>query len=213
MRRRRGAEQWFRRHGHLLRLRAGVPGRGDSRWAARGTRQARAELHAALALAGLRRPTQEREWENRSAQAEAGVPGGCSRSRLSGGSVKILLAAEEAAGVQTLRAIAQSGHRIAGVMTAAVDEPRRATGVRDLARQLGYDVWPARWVREPAFADRIRAEGVDLLLNVHSLYLVDERVLEAPEMSSTSYAPAATCRLHLLGGTPRGAWTDGRSRS
>src|SRR5207245_7029409 len=96
-------------------------------------------------LAGLRRPTQEREWENRSAQAEAGVPGGCSRSRLSGGSVKILLAAEEAAGVQTLRAIAQSGHGIAGGMTAAVDEPRGASGVRELARQVGYDVWPVRW--------------------------------------------------------------------
>ena len=103
--------------------------------------------------------------------------------------MKILLAAEEAAGVQTLRAIAQSGHRIAGVMTAAVDEPRRATGVRDLARQLGYDVWPARWVREPAFADRIRAEGVDLLLNVHSLYLVDERVLEAPRLGSYNLHP------------------------
>ena len=103
--------------------------------------------------------------------------------------MKILLVAEEAAGVQALRAIAQSGHQVVAVMTAAVDEPSRPLAVLDAAAQLGCTTWPARWVKDPAFAARVREEGVDLLLNVHSLYLIQEGVLAAPRLGSFNMHP------------------------
>lgn len=107
----------------------------------------------------------------------------------SGDPLKIILVAEEAAGVQALRALARSEHRIIAVMTAAVDEPGRPSAVKDVAAQLGYATWPARWVKDAAFAERMLEDEADLLLNVHSLYLINERVLAAPSVGSYNMHP------------------------
>src|SRR2546425_330752 len=103
--------------------------------------------------------------------------------------MKIIVVAEEAAGVEALRVVAQRGHQVAAVMTAAVDEPGRSPAVQNLAARLGYPVWPAKWVKDAAFAARVEADGVDLLLNVHSLYLMHERVLAAPRLGSYNMHP------------------------
>jgi methionyl-tRNA formyltransferase len=44
-------------------------------------------------------------------------------------------------------------------------------------------------VREPAFADEVRRLGVDLLLNVHSLYRIVPEILEAPRVGSFNLHP------------------------
>lgn len=104
--------------------------------------------------------------------------------------VNILLVAEEAAGVQALRAIVAAGHRIVGVVTSEHDTAaQRAATVRRMAEQLGYRIWPARAVCDPAFAETVRAARVGVLLNVHSLHLIHPAVLAAPAIGSFNLHP------------------------
>src|SRR5207245_3870931 len=57
------------------------------------------------------------------------------------------------------------------------------------ARKLGLEVWPAGSVRSPELASRLRAADVDLLVNVHSLFLIHPSVLAAPRIGSFSLHP------------------------
>jgi len=107
-----------------------------------------------------------------------------SRARL-----RILLLAEEAAGAQVLRMIAERGHVVVAVMTSGAARPDSPSPVRDLAERLGCPCWPAEWVRERGFSERVRAADVDLLLNVHSLYLVPGAVLNASRLGSYNMHP------------------------
>jgi len=105
------------------------------------------------------------------------------------GDVSVLLVAEEAAGVRALRAIAATRHRIVGVVTSEHPRARRGTTVRGAAEQLGCSIWPAGVVHDPAFAAVVRAAGVDVLLNVHSLHLIHPAVLAAPAIGSFNLHP------------------------
>jgi methionyl-tRNA formyltransferase len=102
--------------------------------------------------------------------------------------LRVLLAGEEAAGAQTLRLLHETGQHVVGVLTGRKGA-ERSVGLSSLAEQWGYRVWPARYVREPAFADEVRAEGVELLLNVHSLYVVKADVVAAPRIGSFNVHP------------------------
>lgn len=102
--------------------------------------------------------------------------------------VKIVLAAEESAGVQALRAVASSAHRLVAVLT----EPRagsRGVTVAAAAADHGVPVLPAGSVRDPGFAATLRAQDVDVLLNVHSLHLVADEVLAAPRIGCFNLHP------------------------
>ncbi len=103
--------------------------------------------------------------------------------------MRVLLVAEEAAGVQMLRAIAQGGYEVVAVMTAGANRPERTSPVRDAALELGYPCWPAERVREAGFAEQIRAAAVDVLVNVHSLFLISGDVLSAPRLGSFNMHP------------------------
>lgn len=103
--------------------------------------------------------------------------------------MKVVLAAEEAAGVQALRALATSGHGVAAVLTSASVGEGRGASVADVAANLGYDVLPARLVTSPDFAASVRAAGIDLLLNVHSLHIVHREVLAAPKIGAFNLHP------------------------
>jgi UDP-4-amino-4-deoxy-L-arabinose formyltransferase/UDP-glucuronic acid dehydrogenase (UDP-4-keto-hexauronic acid decarboxylating) len=50
-------------------------------------------------------------------------------------------------------------------------------------------LWPARQAAENCFADTIRREQVDLLLNVHSLYVLPADVVAAPRIGSFNLHP------------------------
>ncbi len=105
--------------------------------------------------------------------------------------MNILLAVEEAAGIQTLKAVHQSEHSITAVLTQSslqADNQRGAT-VAAVATNLGYDVWPAKQVKDPKFAQIIQDHQVDLLLNVHSLYIIHEDVVHAPRIGAFNLHP------------------------
>lgn len=102
--------------------------------------------------------------------------------------MNVLLVAEESAGIQVLRALAASPHRVLAAMTAPPTRGGGAT-VAGVAEQLGVPVVPSERVREAETADWMRDEGVDLLLNVHSLYLIAGEVVAAPRIGSFNLHP------------------------
>lgn len=107
-----------------------------------------------------------------------------SRKRL-----RVLLVGEEAAGIQALKLLARRGELVAGVMAS----PRKpANGVASLpavADELGFSVWPAAWVKDPRFGERLHSDRVDLILNVHSLYVMHPKVLAAARIGAFNLHP------------------------
>ncbi|WP_029007663.1 methionyl-tRNA formyltransferase [Azospirillum halopraeferens] len=103
--------------------------------------------------------------------------------------LSILLAGEEAAGLQLLQALAKTGHRIVGVLASPDGTPSGGPGVWQAAQRLGLATWPADFVRRPEFAEAIRAAGVDLLLNAHSLHIICPEVLDAPRLGAFNLHP------------------------
>ena len=104
--------------------------------------------------------------------------------------MNIVLAVEEFAGLQLLKALARSNHRITAVLTTP-PESAVASGVTlwNVAKDLGLETLPAELVKDPAFGERLRAEHVDLLLNVHSLYIIHKDVLAAPRVGAFNLHP------------------------
>jgi methionyl-tRNA formyltransferase len=103
--------------------------------------------------------------------------------------LKILLIAEEAAGVQTLRVLAGSPHEVVAVMTRGVGGMAVGATVAGVASRLGYRLWPARQVKESGFADAVGRQEVDLLLNVHGLHVLPADVVTAPRIGSFNLHP------------------------
>lgn len=103
--------------------------------------------------------------------------------------MNILLAAGEAAGIQALRRLVASGHRLVAVLAGADGDTARGATVAGVAEREGVPLWPAELVRDPALAERLAAEGVDLLLNVHSLLIVRAEIVAAPRIGSFNLHP------------------------
>ena len=104
--------------------------------------------------------------------------------------VRILMVGEESAAVQTLKAIrsAPASHEIVAVMTADEIDVKNAS-LANVATQIGVPVWPSKLVKNPDFARLVKAEQVDLILNVHSRYIVHEKVLRAPRIGAFNMHP------------------------
>jgi methionyl-tRNA formyltransferase len=103
--------------------------------------------------------------------------------------MNVVLVAEESAGLQMLRAVALGKHRLVAVL--AHPQPGFAgAGVWKVARDMGFETWPAELVKDPSLAKRLRAEHVDILLNVHSLYIIHKEVLAAPLLGAFNLHPS-----------------------
>jgi methionyl-tRNA formyltransferase len=100
----------------------------------------------------------------------------------------IVLAAEEGAGVQALRLLAHRGHRVATVFTDSGGDGSSAS-VASTAEALGVPTRRASEVRQPALAQWLREQGVQLLLSVHSRHLVHADVLAAPALGAYNLHP------------------------
>ena len=100
--------------------------------------------------------------------------------------MNIILVAEESAGTQTLKVLQQSPHHIVAVLAS---EHQEGATVWSAATKMGITVWPVNLVKDPRFAEQVRDADVDLLLNVHSLYLIDEKVVDAPKLGSYNLHP------------------------
>jgi len=103
--------------------------------------------------------------------------------------LNVLLVGEESAGMQTLKVLANSDHNLVGVMASPTRKSPGGMTVWQLAEKMGCRAWPAELVKDPKFADVIRAERVDLLLNVHSLFLIKAEIVEAPRFGSFNLHP------------------------
>jgi methionyl-tRNA formyltransferase len=105
------------------------------------------------------------------------------------GLLRVLLIAEESAGVQALRMLAGSRHQVVAVLTRGAGGTALGASVAGVASRLGYPLWPARRSREPDFADVLRREAVDLLLNVHGQYILPTEIITAPRIGSFNLHP------------------------
>jgi len=107
---------------------------------------------------------------------------------LSGHPVNILLVGGESAGTQTLKLLANSPHRIVGVL-ATSPSPHQHGGLWNAATKLGIACLPAENIQQPEFAVQVERLGVDVILNVHSLYLIPAIVLEACRVGAFNLHP------------------------
>jgi methionyl-tRNA formyltransferase len=103
--------------------------------------------------------------------------------------LRVLLIAEEAAGVQTLRMLAGSPHEVVAVMTRGLGGLSVGATVAGVASRLGYRLWPVRQAKEAGFAETVRREEVDLLLNVHALCVLPAESVAAPRIGSFNLHP------------------------
>jgi len=116
--------------------------------------------------------------------------------------MNVLLVAEESAGIQTLRLIAESGHELAGVMTTTATRGGGAT-VASAATELDVPLLPSEGVRDPELGEWIRDREIDLLLNVHSLFVIDPEVIGAPRIGAFNLHPG---RLPEYAGLNAPSW-------
>lgn len=133
------------------------------------------------------------------------MPGPLPRNR----ALSVVLVAEESAGLRVLRRLADESHRVAAVLT--TPGPRPGAGIAATARELGLEVMPSELVCDPALADQIREWDVDLLLNVHSLFVVHGDVVRAPRMGSFNLHPGPLPEYAGLN-APSWAIANGESR-
>lgn len=103
--------------------------------------------------------------------------------------MNIVLIGEESAGIQMLWALKRRGHSITAVIATPSRIALSGASLWNAAAKLGFDTWPAKLVKDPSLADRIRSHGVDLILNVHSLYLIHGSILEAARIGAFNLHP------------------------
>lgn len=103
--------------------------------------------------------------------------------------MNILLVGEESAGAQTLKTLLTTTHRVVAVLASQTKAAPGGHNLWTVAQKLGCETWPAKLVKDPALADRMRAEDVDLLLNVHSLFVIDKDVVAAPRLGAFNMHP------------------------
>jgi methionyl-tRNA formyltransferase len=103
--------------------------------------------------------------------------------------LRLLLIGEGAAGMEALRMLAGTSHEIVAVLTSRAGPNASGASVAGIASRLGIWTCPAQEARERAFADVIRKQKVELLLNVQGLYLLPEEVVAAPVIGSFNLHP------------------------
>jgi methionyl-tRNA formyltransferase len=105
--------------------------------------------------------------------------------------LRVVVIAEEAAGVQLLRGLMAlaTPPEIVAVLTRSRAEGAERPVVYESAQNLGLEVWPSSSVKSPDLATRLRNAEVDLLMNVHSLFLIHPSVLAAPTIGSFNLHP------------------------
>jgi methionyl-tRNA formyltransferase len=103
--------------------------------------------------------------------------------------LNVLLAAEEAAGLQAFKLVRESQHRLIAVLTSAPAANTKTASVAAAADRLGVPVWEAALLASAPLAEGLRRENVDLLINVHSLVVAHASVVAAPRIGSFNLHP------------------------
>jgi methionyl-tRNA formyltransferase len=105
--------------------------------------------------------------------------------------LRLIVVAEEAAGVQVLQGLSglEPKPEIVAVLTRSREEGAERPVVFEAAQRHGHDIWRSSAVRSPELAARIESADVDLLVNVHSLYVIHPAVVAAPKIGSFNLHP------------------------
>ncbi len=105
--------------------------------------------------------------------------------------LRVLLIGEQSAGIQTLRMLADTTHTVVAVMTTAppTDAHSGVSSLWRVAQTFGFTTWPAQLVKTPMFRSRVESEAIDLILNVHSLYLIPGEVLLGARIGAFNLHP------------------------
>jgi methionyl-tRNA formyltransferase len=105
--------------------------------------------------------------------------------------LRVVVVAEESAGAQALDALlaAPESPEIVAVVTATDPEGTRRPLAAVAAARNGLDVFPASTLRGGSFAETIRDLDVDLLINVHSLFVLGSDIVRAPRIGSFNLHP------------------------
>ena len=103
--------------------------------------------------------------------------------------LRVVIAAEESAGIQAVRMVVERGDRVVAVATTPGGHRERGAIVADAARALDLHVVPASSVCDSAFGSWLADRDVDLLLNVHSLHVACPEVVLAPAIGSFNLHP------------------------
>ncbi|MDZ7755223.1 methionyl-tRNA formyltransferase [Rhodohalobacter sp.] len=88
--------------------------------------------------------------------------------------MNFLLTADESAGLQAFRLLQKSPHVISGVAT-----PAGHHALRENAAQMNIPILEPENLTDPKFANWIRKNKIDVLLNVHLLYIIHPEILRA----------------------------------
>lgn len=129
--------------------------------------------------------------------------------------MNVLLVAEEAAGVQALRLLSNSGHNLEGVLTTVnspdVEEQKntsdKITGpnkkplnssIATISDSLGVPVLDASQVQDSDFTAWMDSHHIDVILNVHSLYRICPKVLQAARVGAFNLHPGPLPRYSGL---------------
>jgi methionyl-tRNA formyltransferase len=97
--------------------------------------------------------------------------------------MRIALLCGESAGARVLEALAKGAHELAAVLTS------EGSPAWNLAARLGVSPLPAQRVRDPGFAAELARAGAEVVLNVHSLYIVPPAVLQVPRFGAYNLHP------------------------
>jgi methionyl-tRNA formyltransferase len=97
--------------------------------------------------------------------------------------MRVALLCEESAGARVLDMLARSAHELVMLLTT------EGSPAWSLATRLGLRPGPSGRVREPEFEQELAQAGAELLLNVHSLYIVPPAVLNVPRLGAYNLHP------------------------
>ena len=101
--------------------------------------------------------------------------------------MNVLLIGEESAGIQMLSALQQRSEQ--NVVAVMASPSKIGASLWNAASQLNIETWPANLVKDPELAGQLRTANVDIVLNIHSLYLIHGSVLLAPKIGAFNLHP------------------------
>jgi methionyl-tRNA formyltransferase len=103
--------------------------------------------------------------------------------------MRFVLVAEESIGIRALRMLHASAHTVVAVMTLGKVRVANAESVQSVAESLGLRTMHSKLVKDPATADFLRHERVDVLLNVYSMFQVCPEVIAAAAVDAFNLHP------------------------
>lgn len=103
--------------------------------------------------------------------------------------LRVVLIAEEAVGSRVLRLLGKAESVAIEAVFVTPDGAGEAGSVGATAERMGVPVLPAKAVRSSDAAAELAGGDIDLVLNIHSLYLVHPSLLELPRLGAYNLHP------------------------